>query len=212
MRTRRPGGYLVAAAAVCAFVQLAAACGGPARPVAHPAPAVSQRRAGPPSSTPAMRSSALPPGAPGSARPRSARLPRTDWAVPGSVIRNLDTAPGSPYRPGEKVVALTFDDGPSAVYTPQILRILVAARASASFEIIGVHGGAYPRPPGPVPAAAVWPKRSGGGHTAAQARPGRARLGRRPVGLPAAGCRGDHPAGAIGPAPRRYRDHARRRR
>jgi len=92
-----------------------------------------------------MRSSALPPGAPGSARPRSARLPRTDWAVPGSVIRNLDTAPGSPYRPGEKVVALTFDDGPSAVYTPQILRILVAARASASFEIIGVHGGAYPR-------------------------------------------------------------------
>src|SRR6266566_10046655 len=145
MRTRRPGGYLVAAAAVCAFVQLAAACGGPARPVAHPAPAVSQRRAGPPSSTPAMRSSALPPGAPGSARPRSARLPRTDWAVPGSVIRNLDTAPGSPYRPGEKVVALTFDDGPSAVYTPQILRILVAARASASFEIIGVHGGAYPR-------------------------------------------------------------------
>jgi peptidoglycan/xylan/chitin deacetylase (PgdA/CDA1 family) len=64
--------------------------------------------------------------------------------VPGSVIRNLGTAPGSPYKPGEKVVALTFDDGPSPVYTPQILRILAAARAPASFEIIGLHGGAYP--------------------------------------------------------------------
>ena len=64
--------------------------------------------------------------------------------MPGSVIRNLDTAPGSPYPRGEKVVALTFDDGPSPVYTPQILRILAAARAPASFEIIGVLGAAYP--------------------------------------------------------------------
>jgi peptidoglycan/xylan/chitin deacetylase (PgdA/CDA1 family) len=64
--------------------------------------------------------------------------------VPGSVIRNLDTAPGSPCQRGEKVVALTFDDGPSAVYTPQILRILAAAGAPASFEIIGLLGAAYP--------------------------------------------------------------------
>ena len=64
--------------------------------------------------------------------------------MPGSVIRNLDTAPGSPYHRGQKVAALTFDDGPSAVYTPQILRILTAARAPASFEIIGVDGAAYP--------------------------------------------------------------------
>jgi peptidoglycan-N-acetylglucosamine deacetylase len=60
------------------------------------------------------------------------------------VIRNLDTAPGSPYRRGQKVVALTFDDGPSPVYTLQILRILVAAGAPASFEIIGLEGAAYP--------------------------------------------------------------------
>ena len=64
--------------------------------------------------------------------------------MPGSVIRNLGTAPGSPYHRGEKVVALTFDDGPSPVYTPQILRILAAARAPASFEIIGMLGAAYP--------------------------------------------------------------------
>jgi peptidoglycan-N-acetylglucosamine deacetylase len=142
MRIRLPAGYLVAAAAVCAFVQLAGCGGGPARPAAHLAPAVSHRPAGPPSSTSAIGSPALLPGAPSSARPRSP--PRRDWAVPGSVIRNLGTAPGSPYRPGEKVVALTFDDGPSPVYTPQILRILAAAGAPASFEIIGVHGGAYP--------------------------------------------------------------------
>lgn len=64
--------------------------------------------------------------------------------MPGSVIRNLDTAPGSPYQRGEKVVALTFDDGPSPAYTPQILRILTSAKAPASFEIIGLHGAAYP--------------------------------------------------------------------
>ncbi|HUJ64723.1 MAG TPA: polysaccharide deacetylase family protein [Acidimicrobiales bacterium] len=57
------------------------------------------------------------------------------------MIDNLDTAPGSPYRPGQKVAALTFDDGPSPTYTPEILRILVADRATASFEIIGEHGG-----------------------------------------------------------------------
>ena len=60
------------------------------------------------------------------------------------MIRNLDTAPGSPYHQGEKVVALTFDDGPSPVYTPQILRTLAAARVPASFEIIGMEGAAFP--------------------------------------------------------------------
>jgi len=128
--------------------------------------------------------------------------------VPGSVIRNLDTTPGSPYHRGEKVVALTFDDGPSPVYTPRILRILVAAKAPASFEIVGLHGAAYPgilraqnaagmalvnhtwthadlallpalqaaarrhRPPGPVPAAAIWPGRPGGQCPATRAQPG----------------------------------------
>ena len=67
-----------------------------------------------------------------------------DWAVPGTVIYNLDTAPGSPYKPGQKVVALTFDDGPSPIYTPQVLQILVADHVPASFQIIGQNGAAYP--------------------------------------------------------------------
>ena len=69
---------------------------------------------------------------------------QVDWVVPGTVVRNLDTAPGSPYGPGRRVVALTFDDGPSPVYTPQVLGILVTDRVAASFEIIGVHGASEP--------------------------------------------------------------------
>src|SRR6516165_11847192 len=141
MRKRLPAGHLVALAAWCALVQLAAACSGPAGPLAHPSQAVNRQRAGPPG-TFAAGSPASPAGRPHLARLRSP--PRADWAVPGSVIRNLDTASGSPYHRGEKVVALTFDDGPSPAYTRKILRILVAARVPASFEIIGLHGAAYP--------------------------------------------------------------------
>ena len=142
MGARLPTRYLVAMAALCAFVQLAVACsGGPAGPVAHPSLGVSHQRARLPG-MPATRSSAARSGTPRLARLRSS--PRAGWAVPGSVIRNLDTASGSPYHRGEKVVALTFDDGPSPVYTREILRILVAARVPASFEIIGLHGAAYP--------------------------------------------------------------------
>ena len=67
-----------------------------------------------------------------------------DWAVPGTVIYNLDSAPGSPYRPGQKVVALTFDDGPSPIYTPQVLQILIADHVPASFQIVGEYGAAHP--------------------------------------------------------------------
>src|SRR5262249_16749695 len=141
MRTRLPAGHLAAAAALCAFAQLAAACsGGPAGPPAHPAPAVSHRQAGPPGTSAA--SPASPSGTPRLVRARSS--PRADLAVPGPGIRTLDTAAGSPDHRGEKVVALPFDDGPSPVYPPQILRILAAASVPASFEIIGLHGAAHP--------------------------------------------------------------------
>jgi peptidoglycan/xylan/chitin deacetylase (PgdA/CDA1 family) len=79
-----------------------------------------------------------------SARSLAGGQARADWAAPGTVIRSLDTAAGSPYHWREKVVALTFDDGPSPIYTLQILRILAAASVPASFEIVGLHGAAYP--------------------------------------------------------------------
>jgi peptidoglycan/xylan/chitin deacetylase (PgdA/CDA1 family) len=45
------------------------------------------------------------------------------------VIRKIDT--------DEKIVALTFDDGPSATFTPQILRLLEQYHVRATFFVIG---------------------------------------------------------------------------
>lgn len=45
---------------------------------------------------------------------------------------------------GPKVIALTIDDGPSPVYTPQVLRILERYRVTASFSMIGESVRYYP--------------------------------------------------------------------
>lgn len=45
---------------------------------------------------------------------------------------------------GPKVVALTIDDGPNPVYTPQILRILRHYGIIASFAMIGQSAAAFP--------------------------------------------------------------------
>jgi peptidoglycan-N-acetylglucosamine deacetylase len=45
---------------------------------------------------------------------------------------------------GPKVVALTIDDGPSPVYTPQILKILSRYGVIASFSMIGQNAAAFP--------------------------------------------------------------------
>jgi peptidoglycan/xylan/chitin deacetylase (PgdA/CDA1 family) len=44
----------------------------------------------------------------------------------------------------EKVVALTFDDGPSPVWTPQILDELKFAKVKATFFMLGEHVVKYP--------------------------------------------------------------------
>jgi peptidoglycan-N-acetylglucosamine deacetylase len=123
-----------------ASVVALAACGG--SQTAQSAPSHPPRRL----STSNTSTSRLPTSPPLGSRPGagSSTRPAGNWAIPGRAIDNLDTAPGSPYRAGEKVVALTFDDGPSPTYTPQILRVLVADRAPASFEIIGEYGAADP--------------------------------------------------------------------
>ena len=89
-----PGG---ASGRGCCFVRVCAA-GGRAGGPAHPAPAVSHRQAGP---LPGTSAAGSPPGGSRPAGPSSP--PRAaDWAVPGSVISNLDTAPGSPYHRGRR--------------------------------------------------------------------------------------------------------------
>ena len=52
--------------------------------------------------------------------------------------------PMSTVEEGPKVVALTIDDGPSPVYTPQILRILHRYGVTASFSMVGLNAAAYP--------------------------------------------------------------------
>jgi peptidoglycan-N-acetylglucosamine deacetylase len=45
---------------------------------------------------------------------------------------------------GPMTVALTIDDGPSPVYTPQILRILEERGVTASFSMVGQNVASYP--------------------------------------------------------------------
>ena len=52
------------------------------------------------------------------------------------VIRHVQTS--------EKAVAITFDDGPSATFTPQILKLLREHHASATFFVIGSRIQRYP--------------------------------------------------------------------
>ena len=51
---------------------------------------------------------------------------------------------GVPVRKGDKVFALTFDDGPWPVYTRQILRILKENDAKATFYMVGSVVADYP--------------------------------------------------------------------
>lgn len=44
----------------------------------------------------------------------------------------------------KKEIALTFDDGPDAVYTPKLLELLARYDAKATFFIVGAHGEAQP--------------------------------------------------------------------
>lgn len=47
-------------------------------------------------------------------------------------------------RTSERVVALTFDDGPSRRYTAAVLDILEAAGVVATFNLVGRHAAQYP--------------------------------------------------------------------
>ena len=64
--------------------------------------------------------------------------------VAGLVISNLSNLPGGLYPAGDKVAALTFDDGPNPTYTPQILGVLTQYHVPATFEIVGYEGAARP--------------------------------------------------------------------
>lgn len=43
-----------------------------------------------------------------------------------------------------RAIALTIDDGPDPVYTPQVLQLLRQYQVTATFSMIGIHVAAYP--------------------------------------------------------------------
>src|SRR5271166_2850614 len=57
--------------------------------------------------------------------------------------RDADGLPMVNVDDGPKVIALTIDDGPSPVYTPQILRLLDQYQVTATFSMIGLQVDAH---------------------------------------------------------------------
>jgi peptidoglycan-N-acetylglucosamine deacetylase len=95
-------------------------------------------------SPPAGRSRRI--SAPGPVRPVAARRPAP--ARPHEVRRHdrrsaVEEQPMR-YIQGRKAIALTIDDGPSPVYTPQVLSLLHRYGITAAFSMIGVNVAAYP--------------------------------------------------------------------
>jgi peptidoglycan-N-acetylglucosamine deacetylase len=78
------------------------------------------------------------------------------FVVPGTALVGATTASAAVCRVAgapvigrgpttAKRVALTFDDGPSAAFTPQILKILAAKHVHATFFFVGVWVHTYPK-------------------------------------------------------------------
>ena len=62
-------------------------------------------------------------------------LPWLEWLTPGILYR---------VKTREKMVALSFDDGPHAEFTPQVLEILERYEAKATFFLIGERAVRHP--------------------------------------------------------------------
>ena len=58
------------------------------------------------------------------------------WREQGLVVSSVDTK--------EKVVALTFDDGPDPHATPEVLELLQQYEARATFFVLGIYAEKYP--------------------------------------------------------------------
>jgi peptidoglycan-N-acetylglucosamine deacetylase len=80
------------------------------------------------------------PGGGATRKPATAKKPRQP-------SRTVDTVGGRPMYyvdDGPHVIALTIDDGPSPVYTPQVLSILEKYRITAAFSMVGQNVSYYP--------------------------------------------------------------------
>lgn len=59
-------------------------------------------------------------------------------------VRRVGDLPGSGVGPEDRVVALTFDDGPDPTFTPKVLGVLAQYRVPATFFMIGWEAAAAP--------------------------------------------------------------------
>lgn len=90
----------------------------------------------------------------GEAHPATGAAARTPAAKPADPVKrraaartvdNVDPEQPMYYvNDGPKVIALTIDDGPSPVYTPQVLQILQNYGITAAFSMIGENVTYYP--------------------------------------------------------------------
>lgn len=103
---------------------------GPGSPSATHSPSASPSASASPSNSPSDVSSSS-----ASARPSNS----ADATNPGSGVdpAKVQTAPEYFVHAGPKVVALTLDDGPHPVYTPQVLALLQQLGIKATFCMIG---------------------------------------------------------------------------
>ena len=82
------------------------------------------------------------------ARPTPAASPTAERsgsgnAPPGVRLAHHGDLPMYHVDDGRKVIALTIDDGPSPVYTPQILRLLEQYQVTATFSMVGFEVAAH---------------------------------------------------------------------
>ena len=111
-------------------------------PARHTAAAARPGAADPtpvPGRTPSA-SPAAEPSRPASTPSARARLARKDQAR----THHAGDLPMFHLDDGRKVIALTIDDGPSPVYTPQILGLLEKYQVTATFSMVGLQVDAHP--------------------------------------------------------------------
>ncbi len=152
--TPRPGGavmtrrVLLAAGGLVLLGEFVAVEGanvpsrGPRRPQRTPTATAVPEQAGKSEAAAGAGARALP-----SHAPSHPHTPTTGQPVTTRRLETVAPANGQPLfrlTDGPKVIALTIDDGPSPIYTPQILRLLRRYGITASFSMIGRSVAAYP--------------------------------------------------------------------
>jgi peptidoglycan/xylan/chitin deacetylase (PgdA/CDA1 family) len=83
----------------------------------------------------------------GTARPTAAVRPAATRSRGGGKkepVKEGAEAPEYYVHDGQKAIALTIDDGPSPVYTPQVLAILARYKVRAAFSMVGQNVSYYP--------------------------------------------------------------------